>query len=73
MGVLLSDAEDHTRGNRKVTSAAVSVLLHRIGSSDGQIEKVDEAIFQEAPDDLLDSETLDTGKYPDSEPTSQAE
>lgn len=65
LDVLLSEAEDHLRGNQAVTAAAVSVFLDRISSFYGQIEKVDEAIFEETPDDLLDSETLDAGEYRD--------
>lgn len=65
LDVLLAEAEGNLRENREVTKATVSVLLDRISSFYGQIEKVDEAIFEETPDDLLDSETLDAGKYRD--------
>lgn len=59
------EAEGHIRGSREETAGAVSVLLERISAFYGQIEKLDEAIFDETPDDLVDSETTDAGQYRD--------
>ncbi|KAH6941876.1 hypothetical protein HPB50_023682 [Hyalomma asiaticum] len=65
LDVLLSGPEDHLRGNEDAIPAVVSVLLERIGSFYGQMEKLDEAIFDEMPDYLSDHEALDAGKYRD--------
>ncbi|XP_077560684.1 uncharacterized protein LOC144175464 [Haemaphysalis longicornis] len=44
---------------------AVSVLLERIEALHQQIRKLDDRIFDETADDLLDNETSDAGKYRD--------
>lgn len=62
---LLAEGEDHISGNREATAGAVSVLLERINALYGQIQKLDEAIFEETPEDLVDSETTDVGQYRD--------
>lgn len=48
-----------------MTVGPVSVLLERIAAFYGQTEKMEEAIFDETPDDLVVSETEDAGLYHD--------
>lgn len=57
------EAEDHIRRSREAAAGVVSVVLQKIGTFYGQIQKLDDAIFDKTADDLVDSQILDVVQY----------